>query len=405
MFFSRRADTTADFSGTILLQLNNSSGNSRGAFMVINDAYAAANAEIKITNLHNNTNNSMGLGINADTVKIAGLSEGSNVTTLATYTLFSGDSSGSAQRNTYAAYGSRGGMHTLEITGSGVYSSSIKVLNNISLAMSGSGTSLAINVSGNATLSNGALDKAVTVRAGAALTLDEKVASFSGTKFTLEDGSTANLKGNKIAGDFTLNGSAALTSGTLKVKSLDPAAQGLLQDMTVPPRLIEGFGRPTSPADGLEIESTADLMIKGMTITADNKISVGQNTITLNDVTIKLSQASYELVSGVYYFNLSDLFHCSVDMVDVVFDASDLSLPEGFNPETNGISFNLGDAKLTSETAERDIYLLMGGYGSRTMSIDEQGRPVFTALVPTPEPTTGTLSLLALAALAARRRK
>ena len=119
----------------------------------------------------------------------------------------------------------------------------------------------------------------------------------------------------------------------------------------------------------------------------------------------KLSQASYELVSGVYYFNLSDLFHCSVDMTDVTFDASDLTLSEGFNPETNGISFNLGDAKLTAETTDRDISLLMGGYGSRTMRLDDQGNPVFTALVPTPEPTTGTLSLLALAALAARRRK
>ena len=180
---------------------------------------------------------------------------------------------------------------------------------------------------------------------------------------------------------------------------------GLMKELTVSEKEIVGTGRATSLANGLEIQSQADLMIKGMTITADNKISVGQNTITLNDVTIKLSQTSYDIVDGVYYFNLSDLFHCSVDITDVTFDASDLTLPEGFNPETNGISFNLGDAKLTSETAERDIYLLMGGYGSQTMSIDEQGRPVFTKLAETPEPTTGTLSLLALAALAARRRR
>ena len=186
---------------------------------------------------------------------------------------------------------------------------------------------------------------------------------------------------------------------------IGPVYPGLMKELTVSEKEIVGTGRASSLADGLEIQSQADLMIKSMTITADNKISVGQNTITLNDVTIKLSQVSYNIVDGVYYFNLSDLFHCSVDMADVTFDASDLTLPEGFNPETDSISFNLGDAKLTAETAERDIYLLMGGYGSRTLSIDNQGRPVFTALVPTPEPTTGTLSLLALAALAARRRK
>ncbi len=187
---------------------------------------------------------------------------------------------------------------------------------------------------------------------------------------------------------------------------IGPVYPGLMKELTVSEKEIVGTGRASSLATGLEIQSEADLMIKNMTITADNKISVGDNTITLNDVTIKLSQTSYDLVSGVYYFNLSDLFHCSVDMADVTFDASDLTLPEGFNPETDSISFNLGDAKLTAETAERDIYLLMGGYGSRTLSIDNQGRPVFTKLVPTtPEPTTGTLSLLALAALAARRRK
>ncbi|MDO4222279.1 MAG: hypothetical protein Q4C88_09195 [Akkermansia sp.] len=184
-----------------------------------------------------------------------------------------------------------------------------------------------------------------------------------------------------------------------------PVYPGLMKELTVSKGLIAGTDRQSSLADGLEIESTANLMIKGMTITADNKISVGQNTITLKDVTIKLSQASFDIVDGVYYFNLSDLFHCSVDMADVTFDASDLTLPEGFNPETNGISFNLGDAKLTAGSATQDITLLMGGYGSRTLSLDGQGNPVFTKLVETPEPATSTLSLLALAALAARRRK
>ena len=121
---------------------------------------------------------------------------------------------------------------TLTLTGSLEGSGTIRLRNNTTLDMGDAGTSLAINVSGSATLSNGALDNAVTVQQGAKLTMGEKVLSFSGTKFTLADGATANLKGNKIAGDFTLNGTAALTSGTLVVKSLDPAAQGLLQDMT-----------------------------------------------------------------------------------------------------------------------------------------------------------------------------
>ena len=196
-----------------------------------------------------------------------------------------------------------------------------------------------------------------------------------------------------------------VTAGNTSIKALADDAPGLLRELTVTDGLIAGTeGRP-SLADGLYIESAADLMIRGMTITATNEIHVGDNTITLREVAIKLSENSYELLDGVYYFKLSNLFHCSVDMADVVFDASDLTLPEGFNPETNAIAFNLGDARVTPESAGRNIYLLMDGHGSGTMSIDSQGNPVFTRLVPIPEPATGGLSLLALGLLAGRRRK
>ena len=287
---------------------------------------------------------------------------------------------------------------TLTLTGSLEGSGTIHLGNNTTLDMGGAGTSLAINVAGNATLSNGALDKAVTVCAGAALTLDEKVTSFSGTKFTLEDGATANLKGNKIAGDFTLNGSAALTSGTLEVKSLDPAAQGLLQDMTVTPGLIEGFGRPTSLADGLEIQSQADLMIKGMTITANNSISVGNHAITLNQVTIQLTQAEYTLVGSDYYFNLRSLINCELKMVDVTFDATGLTLGSAMEK----VVFDFGE-EVNIDSATRMRLLLDEEWASRASVAG--GILVFSKSAPIPEPTTGTLSLLALVALAARRRR
>ncbi len=287
---------------------------------------------------------------------------------------------------------------TLTLTGSLEGSGTIHLGNNTTLDMGGAGTSLAINVAGNATLSNGALDKAVTVRAGAALTLDEKVTSFSGTKFTLEDGATANLKGNKIAGDFTLNGSAALTSGTLVVKSLDPAAQGLLQDMTVTPGLIEGFGHPTSLADNLDIKSEADLLIEDMTITANNSISVGNHAITLNQVTIQLTQAEYKLVEGDYYFNLKSLINCDLDMDTVTFDASGLTLGTAMEK----VVFDFGE-DVNIDSATRMRLLLDEEWASRASVAG--GMLVFSKSAPIPEPTTGTLSLLALAALAARRRR
>lgn len=216
---------------------------------------------------------------------------------------------------------------------------------------------------------------------------------------TVQEGATANFFTETYINDGTV------TAGDTSIKALDDDTPGLLQELTVKDGLITGTeGRP-SLADGLYIESAADLMIQGMTITANNEIHVGDNTITLREVAIKLSEDSYELVDDVYYFKLSNLFHCSVDMADVVFDASDLTLPEGFNPETDAIAFKLGDARVTLESAGRNIYLLMDGHGSGTMSIDPQGNPVFTRLVPIPEPTPGGLSLLALGLLAGRRRK
>lgn len=216
---------------------------------------------------------------------------------------------------------------------------------------------------------------------------------------TVQESATANFFGETYINDGTV------TAGNTSVKALADDAPGLLQELTVKDGLISGTeGRP-SLADGLDIRRMGcDLELENLILTDNNSISVGNGkTITLNNVTIKISEDVAELVEDVYYFDLSDLFHCSVDMADVVFDASDLTLPEGFTPATDSIAFNLGDAKVTPESAGRNIYLLMRGYSSQTMSIDTQGNPVFTALVPIPEPTTGALSLLALAALARRR--
>ena len=90
-------------------------------------------------------------------------------------------------------------------------------------------------------------------------------------------------------------------------------------------------------------------------------------------------------------------------MEEVVFNASGLTLPEGFDLETGGIGFKFGEAVNIDEAT--NLTMLLGGYGSQTMGMDELGNPVFRELVPTPEPSTGTLSLLALCALAARRRR
>ena len=194
-------------------------------------------------------------------------------------------------------------------------------------------------------------------------------------------------------------------AGHATITALKENEPGLLDNLTLEADTILGAGRAASLADGLKIQSDADLMIKNMTITANNEIYVGDHTITLKDVTIKISEDYFDRenpVDGVYYFKLQDLFHCDVEFNNVVFDATDLTLPQGFDPSKDAIGLDFGNEVNIDMTD--GMYLHMGGDWSQTMSLVD-GKPMFTKLVPTPEPTTGTLSLLALAALAARRRK
>ena len=192
-------------------------------------------------------------------------------------------------------------------------------------------------------------------------------------------------------------------AGRATITALKENEPGLLGNLALSTDIILGAGRDASLADGLKIQSDADLMIKNMTITANNEIHVGENTITLNQVTIDLSQAKYELVGSDYYFQLQDLINCTLEMDDVVFDASALELPEGFDPATTSVVFDFGDDVTIRQATGLDMRL--GNYWSPSLNLDEQGKVIFTKLVETPEPTTGTLSLLALAALAARRRR
>ena len=232
-------------------------------------------------------------------------------------------------------------------------------------------------VTGNATMGNGTIgvDGSVIVNGGAQ-------AHFSA--------------GTHIRG-------GAVTAGKTAILALNTDKEGLLQELSVSEGHILGTGRAASLADGLYIKSEADLMIESMTLTANNEIHVGDNTITLKDVTIKISDDVCTLVNGIYTIDLKSLINCNLEMENVLLDATDLTLSEGFDPAATSVVFDFGDDVTIMQATGLDMCL--GNYWSQTMSIDPQGQVIFTKLEDIPEPTTGTLGLLALAALAARRRK
>ena len=196
--------------------------------------------------------------------------------------------------------------------------------------------------------------------------------------------------------------SIATTSATIQAR--EGADSALLENVSVSAGLIAGSDRRASLADGLYIESTAGLMLKNMTITADNEIHVGDNTITLKDVTIKISDDIGTWVEGIFHFDLKSLINCDFVMENVLLDASDLTLPPGFDPAAvHAVVFDFGDDVTIKQATGLDMRL--GNYLSLSSVYNEHGQVIFTKLVPIPEPTTGTLGLLSLAVLAARRRK
>ncbi len=285
------------------------------------------------------------------------------------------------------------------------------------VTLSGTATITSGTHNGNISLDSGAtlhltgnLDGEGSVNLGSNAKLDLGYIGILTKDVTLT-GSNATIANGTVNGKLTAGhgGSAQISNATIKagattVTSLAGIQRSLLQELSVSEGLIAGTGRAASLADGLYIESESDLLIESMTITANNKISVGEHTITLNHVAIELSKADYKLVGSDYYFQLQNLINCTLVLDDVVFDASELKLPTGFDPLVNGIGMDFGpDVTIDPQTA-KNLTLLMGDYMSQTVSFID-GKPVFTALVPTPEPTTGTLSLLALAGLAARRRR
>ncbi len=197
--------------------------------------------------------------------------------------------------------------------------------------------------------------------------------------------------------------SSIVVGAKTTIKTREGADNALLEKVSVSEGLITGTDRQSSLADGLYIESEADLMIQSITLTANNKISVGDHVITLKEVTIKISDDVCSLVNGIYTIDLKNLINCDLVMENVLLDASDLTLPQGFDLAKDAVAFDFGDDVTIKQATGLDMRV--GNYWSPSLNLDEQGKVIFTKLLETPEPTTGTLSLLALAALAARRRK
>lgn len=139
--------------------------------------------------------------------------------------------------------------------------------------------------------------------------------------------------------------------------------------------------------------------LQDLTLDTTNHLEAS-GAITLSNVNIALSENKFDRQENI--FNLSSVLVGETLFTGAdIFDASGLEAPDYLPTEVKVL---LGDEVAVALDAQ--LKLRLGNYEYQTVEVGTGGALVFSSAQPiVPEPTTGTLSLLALAGLCARRRR
>lgn len=352
--FTFNDSSTNNFSGTINVLTSTTSGSRRTVFN-LNTAEGAKNAVVSLADgqTGNNKSDTVALAIGANKVTIAGLKDGATHKD-GTLMVVSG-----TQDIGDVNFASDSTKRTLAINAAEnqTYSSSADIKSSINLEKDGKGSQ---TFSGDMS----EFDGSVAVNLG--------TLSFTGTDsltvtdLTVKAGGTLSVGANGTG--LVTVGSAATTYNTESTTGSTPS--GVVT--------LEGGASITG---GLDLSSATTLQLDKMTGT--DLVTVGGN-LTLPEGTLTLHGDILQALASLDAGSQLDIF--SVD------------------------SFTLGETAITSNLTYSDGYTLdkvfNGGsaeyYLGYTMA--EGANTVYIGKV-IPEPTTATLSLLALAALAARRRR
>lgn len=274
------------------------------------------------------------------------------------------------------------------------------IMNAGTLDLAGHRANNTMQARGDSTLlSNGGRLKSVLVNTHA-LTVEGKLET--GSLDIQGDGDLKLLKGGSISLRSKVGDEEPVWEEKASLAVLGEAEQATLHNVQIQGySWFMGESAERSRIDDIDFTTGQDIEFSDLTIGADNSFTTTakNGTITLwNDVTIDLSDATYQLLKDVYYFDLTGMFHCELQLGDVYLDATALK----FDLQDAGVVLDFGDD--VNITHDDSVRLGMKGYDTE-LKLAEGGALVFHATVQTPEPATGVLGVLALAALAARRRR
>lgn len=274
------------------------------------------------------------------------------------------------------------------------------IMNAGTLDLAGHRANNTLQARGDATLlSNGGRLKSVLVNTHA-LTVEGKLET--GSLDIQGDGDLKLLKGGSISLGSKVGDEEPVWEEKASLAVLGKAEQATLHNVQIQGySWFTGESAERSRIDDIDFTAAQNIGFSVLTIGANNSFTTTakNGTITLwNDVTIDLSDATYQPLKDVYYFDLTGMFHCELQLGDVYLDATALK----FDLQDAGVVLDFGDD--VNITHDDSVRLGMKGYDTE-FKLAEGGELVFHATAQTPEPATGTLGLLALAALSMRRRR
>lgn len=180
----------------------------------------------------------------------------------------------------------------------------------------------------------------------------------------------------------------------VEAKSVDVPA--MVQNLVLSAELIaragdSGYGS----LDNTMVTAVGELTMQHVSLnTTDAILAAGEDYISMDDVVITLNKG--DLMEDNRTFDLTGMFRGNYNLDSVTFDLTDESLAD-LVPEN--LVFDMSTAYALPEF--RNVNVL---WNADPIPVAQVGMLVLAG-APIPEPATGTLGLLALAALATRRRR
>lgn len=188
---------------------------------------------------------------------------------------------------------------------------------------------------------------------------------------------------SKLGGDLSIHANNA--DGTYAT----------LKNLTLNADTIAAAGAENGTLTNAVVTAVGPLTLSNVSLNSTDVItSASTNFITMDNVVVTLTAADYNFETRT--FNLTNMLHGNFELTSVTFS---LSGDEFTDIDLSAVSLDMQEAYANKDTMK--VSLLKAGSNPILANVGQ----IQLASEPLPEPTTGTLGLLALAGLCGRRRR